>query len=387
MSETNTPIYINLAVNTGINSNASQNLDNSPAEINFSNEDVIAVDPSQYYLSLNRALLNTSLIPMYIFPIQNGKTQTDINLSPFKIRFEYYNSSGLLIYGLTSPIIYKSQVLDKNPFPPSQNNGLQDFINSPLYYYVYDIDWILNIFNTNIKSVFATFCTNLLSSGVTVNNTQFPFYTYSSSTRLFSLNFPISLYDQNALPQISFYMDSTSGDLFGCPRNIYTQEKDTNYLMLCYDVYNNTVDYNNENYYTMTASQNQFNIWCPVKRILFSITDLPVRLEIENSFTNIAFTAQDNNSLSSINRPNLNIFFDLSVNQDEWALNRNVVQYAVSSIAESRLVNLGSGSYIRNFTINIFWTDTFGNYRPLLASPNSQNNLKLVLYSKKTMLV
>jgi len=241
--------------------------------------------------------------------------------------------------------------------------------------------------NTNIKSVFATFCTNLLSSGVTVNNTQFPFYTYSSSTRLFSLNFPISLYDQNALPQISFYMDSTSGDLFGCPRNIYTQEKDTNYLMLCYDVYNNTVDYNNENYYTMTASQNQFNIWCPVKRILFSITDLPVRLEIENSFTNIAFTAQDNNSLSSINRPNLNIFFDLSVNQDEWALNRNVVQYAVSSIAESRLVNLGSGSYIRNFTINIFWTDTFGNYRPLLASPNSQNNLKLVLYSKKTMLV
>ena len=387
MSETNTPIYINLSVNTGINSNASQNLENSPSEISFSNEDIIAIDPQQYYLSLNRALLNTSQIPMYIFPIQNGKTQTNFNLSPFKIRFEYYNASGLFIYGLTSPIIYKSQVLDKNPLPPSQNSGLQDFQTSPLYYYVYDIDWMLNIFNSNIETAFTAFCDNLIPFGVALDNTQFPFYTYSSSTRLFSLNFPISLYDQNTFPQVSFYMDSTSGDLFGCPSNIYTKEKDTNYLMLCYNLYNNTVDFMDENYYSMTASQNQFNIWCPVKRIVFTITDIPTRLEIESSISNIQFEAQENNSLSSINRPNLNIFFDLSVDQDEWALNRNVIQYTVSSIAQSRLVNLGSGSYIRNFKINIFWTDTFGNYRALLSAPNSQNNLKIALYSKKTMLL
>jgi hypothetical protein len=381
------PIYINLSVNTGINSDASANLNNQPSQIVFNNEDTITADPSQYYLSLNRALLNTSSVPAYIFPIKNGLTQTNINLSPFKISFEYYNASSLLIYTYITPIIFKSQILDKDPLPPSQNGGLQDFVTSPFYYYVYDIEWMLNIFNSNIKDAYETFCANLISYGISLDNTLYPFYTYNFNTRLFQLNFPVSLYDQNTYPQVLFYMDSVSADLFGCPSNIYTAEKETNYLMLCYDLYNNITQYNNIDYYFMTANQNQLNIWCPIKRILFTITDLPVRLEIESAFNNIQFEAQQNNSLNSINKPNLNTFFDLSVDQDQWAMNRNVVQYAVSSIAESRLVALGSGSYIRNFNINIFWTDTFGNYRPLLAYPNSQNNLKLALYSKRTMLL
>jgi hypothetical protein len=129
------------------------------------------------------------------------------------------------------------------------------------------------------------------------------------------------------------------------------------------------------------------SIWCPIKRILFTITDLPTKLEIESSFNNTPFEAQQNNSSGSISKPNLNIFFDLAVNQDDFALNRNYVQYAVSSIAESRLVNLGSGNIIRNFTVSIFWVDTFGNYNKLLSGGNSQNNIKLALFSKKTMLL
>ena len=83
----------------------------------------------------------------------------------------------------------------------------------------------------------------------------------------------------------------------------------------------------------------------------------------------------------------MNVFFDLLVDQDQFADNRNYVQYTASSIAQSRLVGLSSGAIIRNFTINIFWTDVFGNYNPLLASANQQNSLKLALYSKKTMLL
>ena len=386
MSDNHSPIYLNISTNTGINSNASLNLSNQPSQMIFNSDDSVAIDPSQYYLSLQRALINTASVPSYIFPIQNGITQTNINLSPFKIRFEYYNNLTQFIYGLTEPIIFQSQAIDQLPKPPSQNSGQQDLSN--FYYYIYDISWMLKIFNDSIRDTFQTFCANLLAGhGITINPDLHPFYTYDFSARLFSLNFPVSIYDQDTYPQVSFYMDNLSGDLFGCPSNVYFAERETNYLMLAYDLYNNTITYNSLPYYKMTASENTLSIWCPIKRILFTITDLPTKLEIESSFNNTPFEAQQNNAVGSISKPNLNIFFDLAVNQDDFALNRNYVQYAVSSIAESRLVNLGSGNIIRNFTVSIFWVDTFGNYNKLLSGGNSQNNIKLALFSKKTMLL
>jgi hypothetical protein len=386
MSDNHSPIYLNISTNTGINSNASLNLSNQPSQMIFNSDDSVAIDPSQYYLSLQRALINTASVPSYIFPIQNGITQTDINLSPFKIRFEYYNNLTQFIYGLTEPIIFQSQAIDQLPKPPSQNNGQQDLSN--FYYYIYDISWMLKIFNDSIRDTFQTFCANLLAGhGVTIDPDLYPFYTYDFSARLFSLNFSVSIYDQDTYPQVSFYMDNLSGDLFGCPSNVYFAERETNYLMLAYDLYNNTITYNSLPYYKMTASENTLSIWCPIKRILFTITDLPTKLEIESSFNNTPFEAQQNNAVGSISKPNLNIFFDLAVNQDDFALNRNYVQYAVSSISESRLVNLGSGNIIRNFTVSIFWVDTFGNYNKLLSGGNSQNNIKLALFSKKTMLL
>ncbi len=74
------PIYINVSVNTGINSDSSQNLSNQISQISFNNDDAIAIDPSLYYLSLNRALISTSSIPAFICPIVNGTSQTDPNL-------------------------------------------------------------------------------------------------------------------------------------------------------------------------------------------------------------------------------------------------------------------------------------------------------------------
>lgn len=388
MLNDSSPIYINVSVNTGINSDSSQNLSNQPSQIVFKNDDAIALDPSLYYLSLNRALISTSSIPSFICPIVSGLSQTNINLTPFKIRFEYYSNASTMLYGLTDNIIFKSQVLNLFPKPPSQNGGLQDFLTVPDYYYVYDIAWMLKIFNDSIEAIFADFCTALIDVGVNLNPLLFPFYTWDSSIKRFNLNFPQTLWNQEGpYPQISFYQDNVSADLFGCPANVYYKEPSTNYLMLCYDLYNNTTSYNSVDYFKMVASTESLNIWCPVKRILFTITDIPVKTEIESAFTNQPFKAQNNDSLDSIARPNLNIFFDLLVDQDQFAENRNYVQYTAASIAQSRLVGLGSGNIIRNFTISIFWTDVFGNYNPLLSSANQQNSLKLVLYSKKTMLL
>ena len=382
-------IYINIAVNTGINSTQRENLANQPSTIIFKNQNSIIDDPSQYYISLQRATLTTSAIPMYIFPIKNGLTQTNINLSPFTVKFEYWSTALLRLYFYSDNVIYQSQILDSQPYPPSQNNGYQDFTNSQFYYYVYDVSWMLNIFNSSIKKIFSDFCSGLLTAtGITISPDLFPFYTYNNTTRLFTLNFPKSIFDQSIYPQVLMYQDGLSGDLFNCPANVYADELENNYLMKAYDLYDNTIIFDSTNYYAMSASETQFNIWCPVRRIVFTIDNVPIRkLEIDSSFDNVPFTAQNNNDPNSIIRPNLPIFFDLSVDPDEFGRNRNILQYAVSSIAQSRLVALGSGQPVKNFVINIWWVDIYGNQRPLLGVANSNNVLKICFFKKSTCLL
>jgi hypothetical protein len=79
----------------------------------------------------------------------------------------------------------------------------------------------------------------------------------------------------------------------------------------------------------MIASTDSLNVWTPVKRIIFTITDIPVKTELESSFTNVPFEAQQNNSSSAIARPNLNVFFDLLVDQDQFADTINYVQFNI----------------------------------------------------------
>ena len=383
------PIFVNVSVNTVINSNTSQNLQNSPAQIDFKNEDIIIEDPSQYYISLNRANLATSSIPAYIFPIQNGVAQSDINLSPFELRFEYYDAGATLIYFETQKVLFESQTYGSVPKPPSQNSGFQDFVNAPLYYFVYDIIWMLKIFNDNIQNLFTSFCANLLANyGITIDPTLFPFYTYDSGSKVFSLNFPTNTFDQSVYPRVQFYQDNVSASLFDAPN--YSNVNPafyTNSLMICNNMYNNTITYNTVKYFQMYGSSDPVNLWCPIRRVVFTISNVPIkRLELDVNYNTIAFTAQNNNSVNSLAKPNLPIFFDLNVSADQW-VNRNYIEYTVSSIAESRLVSLGSGFPIQNFQINIYWLDVFNNARPLYAVANAQNSLKLAFYKKSTTLL
>ena len=363
------PIYINLGTNTGINSTALQNITASPAVMNFSNQDPVIVDASQYYMSLNRANISTASIPIFIFPIKNGITQSDINLSPFIIRFTYFQNN-VILYTYTDNVLYiPSNDIGHLPSAPSDNGGYQDLSNNYAseYYYIYSISWMLYIFNDNIKRIFSDFVFNLATNtGVNIPNTSFPFYTFDYNTRLFSLNFEKQYFDQDLVNRVELRQDLPSADLFGCPYSTYLTDPLTPCLMMARDLYNNEYQYNSNDYYRMTASQSSLNIWVCAKRLVFTCEGIPLRkLEIENIVNQIPFTASNPSSSAQIARPQLNIFFDLNIDADQFAVNSNVVNYTVSSIAQSRLVSLGSGQIIQNFKINIYWCDNFGNYHAL----------------------
>ncbi len=396
-------IYVNASVTTGVNatllSNQFQDLltsFNYPS-LNFKviNQDVIVKDPSQYYLTLSRCNLSTNTIPKFIFPIQNGIGQPFVNLSPYAVGFVYYDALGVKIYEYYDVINYVSEVLDDMPFPPSQNNGYQDFVNIPTYYYVYSIAQMLYIFNLSISGVFASFANGLQNDhGVIIDRTLYPFYTYDDSTKLFALNFPKSLFDPSVFPRITMGQDIASVGLFDAPylRNTLIVNKSPFYVMAVRNLFNNTVVYNSIDYFAMHASQNTINLWCPVTRILFVSDNIPIRkLEVDVAFTNIPFSSTNQfgtspSASSSFQIPVLPIFFDLQVNPDQW-VNKEFIEYTTSSIAQSRLIALGSGVPLQNFQVSVYWQDIYNNPHPLVATPNTQNNIKLGMFKKSTNLM
>lgn len=396
-------IYVNASVTTGINATSLTYeykppvtvFNYPPLSFKVTNQDVIIRDPSQYYLSLSRCNLSTNTIPKFIFPIQNGIGQPSSDLSPYALGFAYYDAGGVKIYEFYEHVFFISEVLDETPLPPIDNNGYQDFVNVPTYYFVYNTSQMLTIFNTAIATTYATFVTELNNRfSIVIDATLVPFYTYNYSTNLFALNFPISLYDQSVFPRVQMGQDPASAGLFDAPylRNALASNNSVFYIMASKNLYNNTVVYNSVNYYEMNASQNTINLWCPVTRMLFVSDNIPIRkLEVDVAFTNIPFTSTSQYGTSSSSQsgfqiPVLPIFFDLQVNPDQW-VNKEFLEYTTSSIAQSRLISLGSGVPLQNFQVSVYWQDIYNNSHPLVATPNTQNNIKLGLFKKTSCLM
>jgi len=383
------PIFINMSSNTGINSTNLQNINASTSILKFQNQDIVINNPDEYYLSLNRCNIATGTIPIYIFPIKNGQAQNDPNLSPFIIKFTYIQSDSAIFTYSDNVLYIPSNDIGINPLSPAQNSGVQDLQNSKEYYYIFSVSWMLYIFNNNIRRIFGDFVQLLAEqTGVNIPDTSYPFYTFDFSSRLFSLNFPKTYFDTDLSDRVEMRQDLPSADLFSAPYSTYLSDITTPCLMMCRNLYDNTVQYNSIDYYKMISDQSSLTFWVCCKRIVFVADGLPIkRPEYDCVISQIPFTASNPSSAAQIQRPQLNIFFDLNVDADQFAVNSNVLNYSVSSIAESRLVSLCSGQVIQNFSVSIYWVDNYSQFHALTNYPDSQNLLKLCFYRKSTMLL
>jgi hypothetical protein len=382
----NSPIYINNSLTTGIYSDPEQNLENQLSRFSFYSDDAIVMDPSQYYLSIQRAKIHTESIPMYIFPVK-GYPNTDPNLSPFTVSFRYFSGNFDIIY--TGSVIFQSQYIGFVPPLIGVKNVDLNNNDNLLYYSIYDVAQMLKIFNDSIYVIWHGFVEACTAQGVTIGSGFYPYYSYDYDNSLFSLNFYRPYFAQQTIPSASVFMyqDAVSADLFGVPSSyiapLARQTPDLIYQMLCYDLINNGTGADNL-YVQMSASQNQFNVWCPISRILFLI-DVGVKLEYD-----ITSTGQQNvaiNNSQYLQKPERPLFFDILVDADEWGRNRNIINYSVSSIAESRMVGLRAGPPIKNFTIQVLWQDVYNNTHPIIGTGNTNNLIKLAFFKRSTMLL
>jgi hypothetical protein len=268
------PIYYNLSQINGYKNPDSVLFSSvqSPAIIEEFNNQLILNNQSEYYVSIARATIPTSGIPRLIVPIQQGLTQTDKNKCIYTVKFRLCTgkTNGQFIFNpiydkeLSVSFISQYPYLFDKVIAPSDNNGYQDLSNS--YYYIYDIEIILEMFNNAIRQLFPVFCAQ---GGLPAYvNTIFPQILWNSNNRSFECVYPASVngvpyFDQNAAyPFIVFQIDALSSDLLqlsGLKNSL-----DDNYISnICFNKFNNvstaTISGNAVIYYIMTSSQSSLN--------------------------------------------------------------------------------------------------------------------------------
>ena len=388
------PIYYNLSQINPYSVDTAENI--YPVSIEELNNQLILKNSKDYYVAIVRATIPINSIPLIIFPIVNGLSQIDANMSVYTLKFKYQVVSG--VFDETKTVFinvpFQSQYSYQSVKPPYQNNGNQDFSNS--YYWVYDVEWVLKIFNDALKDLFIQFVSNFPLG--TYSNTFFPYITFDNNTRCFSIVMTGDLYNgssttnyfnQNLFPNLVLQMGRTTNE------NVFnftsTLGFDGYYTISCFDKYNNISTITNgsvvRTIYTMTASQSNINMWCPFNKIVFQINyGISTIQEYDSApITSQGFIGSQTQS-TVINKPIIPMLTDLETNRDEWGVNRNFIQYTTSSITQSRLISM-TGSMLQSFQISIYWVDIFNNRFPLTIPTGIPLSIKLGFYPKTTTLI
>lgn len=146
---------------------------------------------SDYHIAIHSFMLNVD-IPLIVMPIQEGITQSDINLTIYSFTLSHNNIDYQETIRFTPEIDMTLNRLD-TPLSPSQNSGLQDF--STGYYYIYSYYSWCKMFNDAfdlINTRINTDTPNLFPNGgvkLVYENEQFllvyPKEIYSTNTQIF----------------------------------------------------------------------------------------------------------------------------------------------------------------------------------------------------------
>jgi hypothetical protein len=386
------PIYYNLTLVNGY-----QNPEEAvtvPANIEEFNNSLILENQSQYYISIARATIPTSRIPRLIVPIQTGLLQTDKNkcIYTFKMKLctSVVNNQFLFdeTYTTTLAVNYISDApfLFDQTLAPSNNRGNQDLSN--IYYYVYDIETVILMFNNTLKQLFKTFATQI---GLTYNPAYYPFILWNSDNRLFEIVLPASVNNNNyfaqdnGAPFIVLQLDNLGVDLFQIGN--FANNNDLYRTIYCFNKFNNNIVKTNgaDNilYYNMSSSQSSLNNWGALNKIVFTV-GYGVSTVQEYDSVPIINQGSTINNLSQ--KPLIPILQDLEVNKDEFAVNSNYIIYQTSSIAQSRLISM-TGGLLQSFQLSVYWVDVFSIRHPLFIPQGLPLTIKLAFYPKTTTLI
>jgi hypothetical protein len=393
------PIYYNLSQIVGHNNTIKSNP--TPAFIEELNNQLILNNSKEYYVSIARTTIPTNDIPLWIASIEDGILQNDINKLINNFTMSYNDPSGNPLITKRMNVNFISQIMNPSPvgqnsfsypYPPSQNQGNQD--TSTRYYWVYDIELVLQMFNRTLRNLYIEVAGGANSLyGETFNLSYYPYISFDNNNRCFSINIVgedssnNNYFNQTGFygnPKLSLYQDQLTSDFFGFNARVISVDN-TNQLLLCFDIGNNSSVKNNGVYYKMTSSQSNLNMWSSFNKIIIGVS-YGISTIQEYDSVPLRNSQGSNSNSGNFSKPSIPMLTDLETNKDEWSINRNYIQFTSSNISQTRLISM-NGGMLQSFQVSVYWLDNFGNRQQLYLPEGIPLTMKLAFYPKTTTLI
>jgi hypothetical protein len=322
-------------------------------------------NPSDYYLTINRFVIDTQTIPL-IVPLTAPYPNVNANVLIYKVAMSFYNGTS---FTYSDPINVVYIPSNKNAPVPSYDGYKQDV--STNYYYVYSYTTFLTMINT----AYATALTNLNGKIATGVSTP-PLFYYDPDLQVCTLKCPQTGYNMplSGIPTsntVQVWCDGYTQPLFStipCMHNV--NATGCNYVFQLYDMGNNVQTISSVNYFINPMEDTQeLCYWQSLQSIQFQTGNIPIIPEyFQGSSTDVS-----NTNFQSI----LEDFAqDLS---NPFAFNTTLEYNKVDSL---RLIEMISNTPISTISVSVFWIDNNQRRYPIYLFWNQACSIKFEFIKK-----
>jgi hypothetical protein len=364
-----------------------------PIEFNQNRAQPYLINPSEYFLSVQRFTLDNTATPVFIAQPSIGSS--NVNQTIYSISVSISNSGSAYVTQ-TLPITWIPQ--DTTLTAPTGPITQADVTNP--YYYCYSYDWFVYCINQTINSFTGLTNRPILSFDpvtqlFTIQARPAEYRTNIQGTILAAGTQKAFLFMNTALFNLfsSFnfiYYGGLGGGIALAPAGVgldYQILFPINGLLTNATPYINNVVTNTWNNGTLTAvnaihmvqEYSTLALWSPIKSIVFRGSLLNVVSEMVA--TPVIFQNGVNINAGKQNTDILPILIEYSVPLKTGTEYKPSIYFEPT--AEYRLADLYSDIPVYGLQFNVFWKDTFGNLNPFLLSFGSKATMKL-LFRKKS---
>ena len=344
-------IYFNInVVDTDLNFNGSK------ARYQVTSSKNILDIAQNYHLAIVRFSVPFSDLPFVLFRVEEGLSQTDPLKGSYKFTLSYGGSD------FTNNVEYVPlQGYPTPPPPPSQNSGKQYFQEGYDYYYIYEAQVFINMWNNTLEKC----VDDLLTAFPALAPLEYPFFSFDVPSKTINLVVPRKFETEG----IEFWYNSPLNVyIFGIPTEYNVDVvKEHRIIIESLPLYENgytpygSVASAPPDWLIIKSNFSQIAQWGEVKKIIIRSTLLPVRQEL---------------SVSQIGTQSLvpePIVTDFLV--DGWDGTRGDIVFIPQGVY--RYIDLVSQNTLRNFDLEILWEDAFGAEYPLYIYGKDKASIKL----------
>jgi hypothetical protein len=339
-----------------------------PASIFAYNDNPIIADPSEYYCSIARFEVPCDYVPVIQFIVQTDSAGIvqDPNLGVNSFTLTYGNTVS------TQEFVNFITQIENQPTPPVGTLG-QQFTS---YYFIFSYSWWLKLLNTALNAAITNLKTQV---GAPIAAATAPFFSYDPKTQLITLYADKLWYDNSLATPIDIYFNSVSipafnGFVFNRVSSGSANGAD------CYFVIRNDYDLNIQTLGTVDyiLSSQEYVGLSYLSTLSSFIISTSMNIKSESSF----ILNPTNGNAQNLQYSNILTDFipDLS-STNEAGLSSKIFIFT-APVNMYRPFQFNQKDPLYNVSVNISFTDSFGNVYPLQLPKYNNVSIKFQFMKK-----